>query len=90
MRKPREREKAVCGYCGDVFVVTHHYRLWCGQSCETRGSWTPPPEVEAMLESMSLAFIAAVRIDPGYVIEIMAEAAVMLDRKGLLPQRDAA
>lgn len=81
MVEPREREKAVCGYCGDVFLVTRHYKLWCGQSCETRGSWTPPPEVEAMLESMSRAFIAAVRIDPGYLIEIAAEGSRMRARQ---------
>ncbi|MFJ4161296.1 hypothetical protein [Microbacterium testaceum] len=81
MSEPREREKAVCGLCGEQFVVTNHYKIWCGQSCEFKGTWTPPPEHAAFLEASTAAFVAAVRADVGYMIEIAAAGSRLMARQ---------
>lgn len=73
MPEPREREEAVCGYCGDEFAVTKRWRIWCGAGCEFRGTWTAPAEHADFLEASTRAFVATVRIDPGYVIELADE-----------------
>lgn len=81
MPEPRQREKAFCGLCGEQFGATNHYKTWCGQSCESKGTWTPPPEHAAFLEESTAAFVAAVRADVGYVIEIAAAGSKLQARQ---------
>lgn len=48
---------------------------------------TTNPALAAWLDSLTREFVAAVRIDPGYMIDMASEGAGMLARRGELPTR---
>jgi hypothetical protein len=90
MPLPPAPTTATCIQCGDRFEPIPNRRDHCTASCKRNHEYRDPPQHAADLEALSVEFVAALRVDGGYVELMMIEAAVMLDRKGRLPVHSAA
>ncbi|MXS73684.1 MULTISPECIES: hypothetical protein [unclassified Microbacterium] len=78
----------VCPECGASYALARFAVKFCGRRCEARAKMaTTNPALAAWLDSLTREFVAAVRIDPGYMIDMASEGAGMLARRGELPTR---
>lgn len=75
----------VCSSCGEPYTVARYARGFCSIRCQRRAEWTDPPTLAAWLDSLTAEFVAAVRIDSGYLENMASEGAKVLASRGTLP-----
>lgn len=73
MREPKTPEIGTCALCGSPFEISTNRKLYCSKICKHNGEYRDPLEHAAMLEASTAAFVAAIMIDIGYVIELAEE-----------------
>lgn len=81
MPEPKTPKIGTCALCGEAFEISTNRKLYCDRLCKQNAEYADPPEHAAMLEAMSRALVAAIKIDPGYLIEIAAEGAKLQARQ---------
>jgi len=81
MPEPTTPKIGACALCGGAFEIVSNRKTYCNKICKQAGEYVDPPEHAEALEAMSVAFVAAVRADVGYVVEIMAEGSRMRARQ---------